>query len=150
MADTVDVKWSYPPNWGDAPNLSDDQRQGFRYIEVQLVGTSDASGETDVVKVDISTLRRADGQPVVKTAVEWMRWHVFGMTIVLEWDRTPHKEIYRINANGVMSDGSVCWQSSGGLVDPDDGTSGTGDILLTSTNADAGDMYEINMGIRLK
>jgi len=144
MADTVEVKYIYPPEWDG--NASDDQRVGWKKFIVRLSGISDGSGETDVKKVDISELRMTDGSVPTRTSIEWIEWHCFGITCVLEWDRAPHEIIKRINANGVESSGKSCNTIS----DPSDGTDGTGDILLTTTNADSGDTYDITLCIKLK
>jgi len=68
---------------------------------------------------------------------------------LLEWERTPHAEIIQLNANAMVAEGKFDWTSFGGKVDPGEDDL-TGDILLTTTNADSGDNYEIIMCIRLK
>ncbi len=146
MADTVAVNFLYPPdilsgNW--------DEMSGNRRVIVQLTGDSDGTGETDVIKVHMSDLKTPNGNVPGKTAVEWIDWHVRGMTVVLEWDRAPHAEIHRINAVDEISDSDIDWMKIGGYVDPG-GDDRTGDILLTSTNADVNDSYNITLCLRLK
>ena|SRR3990167_9073451 len=144
--DTTAVKWIYPPDMQDGQW---DEKSGNRRVVVRLTGVSDGTGETDVRKVDLDLLKTQNGKIPQRTVVEEIKWHVFGMTVVLEWDRSPHAEIIRINENGVENNGHMCWRDVGGNVDPglDDDT---GDILLTSTNCTSGDNYDITLTLRLK
>ena len=146
MADTVSVKWIYPPDMQDG---GWDEKSGNRRVIVRFIGSSDGTGETDVRKVDLDLLKTPNAKVPQRTAVEHIQWHVFGLTCVLEWDRTPHAEIIRINENGTESSGEMSWEKTGGYIDPglDDAT---GDILLTTTNCTSGDSYDITMALRLK
>ncbi len=144
--DTVSVKWIYPPEMQDGQW---EDNSGNRRVVVRFVGSSDGTGETDVKKVDLDLLKTQTGKVPKKTVIEEIHWHVFGMTVVLEWDRAPHAEIIRINENGVENNGHMCWKEYGGYVDPGD-DDGTGDILLTSTNCTSGDSYDITLTLRLK
>jgi hypothetical protein len=146
MADTVSVEYLYPPNLLDEII---DNRAGNRKVIVRLSGTSDGSGETNALKVDLSDLKTHNGNNPTKTAIEWIEYHIFGLTCLLEWERTPHAEIIRLNPNAMVAEGKFDWTSFGGKVDPGEDDL-TGDILLTTTNADSGDNYEIIMCIRLK
>jgi len=146
MADNVAVQWIYPPDMQDGQW---EEKSGNRRVVVRLTGVSDGTGETDVRKVDLDLLKTPNGNVPKRTAVESIEYHVFGMTVVLEWERTPHAEIIRLNENGVENTGSKSWEKYGGYVDPglDDAT---GDILLTSTNMTSGDNYDITLTLRLK
>ena len=146
MADTVAIQWIYPPDM-QVPQW--DEKSGSRRVVVKLVGVSDGTGETDVVKVDLDLLKTPSGNVPKRTAIESVQYHVFGMTCVLKWDRSPQAEIIRINQNGVSDSGEMSWKNVGGYVDPgsDDGT---GDILLTTTNCTNGDNYDITLSLRLK
>ncbi len=146
MADNVAVQWIYPPDMQDGDW---DEKSGNRRVVVRLTGTSDGTGETDAVKVDLDLLKTPAGKVPRKTAVEFIKWSVFGMTCTLEWDRAPHTEIIRINDNGLTDTGEVSWEKYGGYVDPGD-DDGTGDVILTSTNVANGDNYDITLGLRLK
>jgi hypothetical protein len=146
MADTVAVKYLYP---SDLLSGVWDEKSGNRRVIVQLTGNSDGSGETDVIKVHLSDLKTPNGNVPTRTAVEWIKWHVIGMTVVLEWDRAPHAEIHRMNGVDVISDGDIDWTKIGGYVDPG-GDDRTGDILLTSTNVDVNDSYNLTICLRLK
>ena len=146
MADTVDVHYIYPPNWQDAPNVSDDQYVGWKEIVVHLTCLSDGTGESDVKKVDISELRAPNGDPVKKTAVQYIKYNVVGMTVTLEWDHAPSALIARLDSG----EGEIDWCKAGGKVDPSENTDVSGDIILSTSGADAGDTYDITMKIKLK
>jgi len=146
MPDTVAIQWIYPPDMQDTQG---DEKSGNRRVVVRLVGVSDGTGETDVVKVDLDLLKTPSGNVPKRTVIESIQYYVFGMTCVLEWDRAPRAEIIRINQSGASDGGGKSWASVGGYVDPgsDDGT---GDILLTTTNCTIGDNYDITLSLRHK
>jgi len=146
MADTVTVEYLYPPNLLDEII---DNRAGNRRVIVRLSGTSDGTGETDVKKIDLTDLKTHNGQNPAKTAIEWIKYDINGLTCLLEWERTPHAEIVKLNASGTNTAGELDFTQFGGKVDPGEDDL-TGDILLTTTNADNGDSYEIIMCVRLK
>ena len=144
--DITSVQWIYPPDMQDSQW---DEKSGNRRVVVKLVGVSDGTGETDVVKVDLDLLKTPSGNVPKRTVIESVQYYVFGMTCVLEWDRAPRAEIIRINQSGASDGGGKSWASVGGYVDPgsDDGT---GDILLTTTNCTNEDNYDITLSLRLK
>ena len=150
MADTVNVQYLYPP---DLLSTNWDDSSGNRRVVVRFIGTSDGTGETDIVKVDLSDLKTHSGNVPSRTVVEWIEWNVYGMAVKLEWDRSPNELIIDLNDigfNNATSDvGSRSWEKYGGFVDPgsDDRT---GDILLTSLYGYSGDSYDITMCLRLK
>lgn len=146
MADTVEVDYVYPPNM---LNGDWDEQSGNHRVTVHLMGLSDGTGETDVTKIDLTDLKTPNGNVPGGTAVESIDYIVTGITCALEWDRTPHKLILRMDGNGGSVSDERSWDKVAGKVDPcTDG--GTGDILLTTTNADAGDTYDITLCLRLK
>lgn len=146
MADAVKVKYLYPPNMLDG---GWDEKQGNSRVIVQLSCLSDGTGETDVVKIQMSDLKTHAGNVPGRTAVEWIEYQIFGLTCLLEWDRAPHAEIIRLNAHAVESNGRFDYTQYAGNLDPG-GDDRTGDILMTTTNTDSGDSYEINICLRLK
>lgn len=142
--DTVTVKYLWPPNFDGNP--PEPGQPGWRRIRVQMTSVSDGTGESAVKKIDISDLRRPDGQAVVRTAVEKIEYSIFGFTSVkLEWDRTPKETIAVLTETGNPID----YTQSGGLAEQSDGTDSTGDILLTSAGATAGDSYNIVISLLL-
>ena len=146
MADTVKVEYLYPHNMLEG---SWDERTGNRRVTVRLSGVSDGTGETDVIKVYLSDLKTTRRKIPTRTAVENVVWQISGMTVLLECDREPHAEIVRIDGAAGESNGAFDWSNISGKMDPglDDRT---GNILLTSSNMVAGDVYDITMTLRLK
>jgi hypothetical protein len=149
MADTVSTRWVYPPNWSGSTNAIND---GHRRMAVNLKGTSDGTGETNVVKVNISELKATGGRQCVRTVIEKIQYAVSGLDVFLSWHRNPALEIARFGAGagGGSADGVLDFRSgrSAGLVDP--GGELSGDILLTTANVAAGDTYDITIWLRLK
>lgn len=141
MADTVNIKYVYPPNYNDAPNPF-----GVRKVVVQLTCLSDGTGETDVVKVRLTDLLKHDGSTPTRTAIERIIGNVSGMRVKLEWDRAPNAEIVLLSSGRH----NLSYRADGGLIDPGEAGDRTGDILLTSLYADSGDSYDITITVRLK
>jgi hypothetical protein len=130
MADTVDTKVL---------------RSSRGYYTVVLQNRSDGTGESDVTKVDISTLLTGSGGVPTYTAIERIDWAVWGFNyVLLEWDHTTDDEIATLA--GV---GSLDWTYEGGNVDPRS-SGGTGDILLTTSGTTANSGYDITIRLRLK
>lgn len=116
----------------------------LRYA-IQMTCTSDGTGESNVIKVDISTLLNTAGQTVTYTAVEEIEWDVQGFSSVkLSWDHTTDDVMKLLSGRG-----SVSYKHLGYLFDPRS-TGGTGDILLTSTGAVVGATYDITLVIQLR
>ena len=144
MADTVGVKWIYPPNWdGNPPD-----NNGWREVTVRFHGISDGTGEADVTKVDISELRTVQGIVPTRTKITSIKYMVNGMSVRLEWDRSPNAVIAILGITA-GNDGVLDWGGKG-LVDPGEVGDRTGDILLTTGGATSGDTYDITMCIKLK
>lgn len=130
MVDTVDV----------LPLFVGKRRAAYR-----LTNVSDSTGESAVVKVDISTLTGPVGSACTKTVIEQIEWSIQGFTSVrLFWDHTADDEIAVLSGAGFKD-----FREFGGLVDPAS-TGGTGDILLTTAGAAANATYDITITLRLK
>lgn len=123
---------------------------------VKLVGVSDGTGETNVVKVDKSTLtmRNASGALVEPAAldVQCIRWNVQGYTSIrLSWDHGTDDLICAVSGSGfddAVSGGPFAeGLGTRGLRDPKT-ADGTGDILLTSAGAASGATYDLTIWFR--
>lgn len=103
---------------------------------VRLINiVSDGSEETDLVIYDNSTLVADTSKGRL---VELM---VSGSSCQgqLEWDQTTDSPVFTFDpANGTTWD----FSSFGGISNPN-GTGATGDLLLTTTNLDSGDVLSI-------
>ena len=131
MADTVTNQ--------SKPSLSDPNR----YV-AHLTGISDGTGESNVVKVDRSTLL-LNGVAPTKINIASCRWNTQGFSYIkLSWDHTADDTAMVLTGNGY--DNQV---EFGSLRDPntsaDTVTAAIGDLLLTSVGAAAGASYDITI-----
>lgn len=140
---TTDIQWVWPPNYDGNPPATG----GFKKVKLHLTGIAlsvagSGEEETDVVKLDISELRKIDGTAPTRTVIESLSWDISGLkNVILEWDRAPDKVIAVMSERGkIESD----------IVDASDDPDGTGDILLTTTGVALGSSYDIMMTVRLK
>ena len=129
-------------------------QQSNKYA-IRLTNVSDASDESAVIKVDISTLNVRggySGAPVVPctyTVIEKIEYSVSGMVVTLLWDHTADDKIAVLG--GVVGTYSGClhFTKVGGIIDPRT-AGGTGDILLTTAGGGVGDTYDITLYLKLK
>jgi len=147
MADTVGIRYIYPPNWD---GFYDNIKQGNRRITAKLYGTSDGTGESSVRKLVAGDFRRSDGQIVTRFIIEKIQYAVNGgneadatapFFVELKFDSAIDESIALCQGEGII-------EYEGGL--HMSAESGTGDIMLTSTNATASDTYSIIITARLK
>jgi len=141
MALISKVQWLWPPNWDGNPT----DTGGLKKVTLHLTAICDDTGvntdESNVIKLDISELRKVDGVAPTRTAIESIKWSIAGFSNVkLFWDRAPYSTIVAMSGEGKAYN----------IVDDSDGTDGTGDILLTSYNAQVGASYDITLTVRLK
>lgn len=117
---------------------------GPRLYTARFTNISDGTGESAVIKVDISTLKDANGNPPTRVAIEEIQWTIQGFSSVrLLWDHTTDDLIDVLAGNGYRD-----YSYTGALGDPAS-AGGTGDILLTTANAISGATYDILLTIRL-
>lgn len=112
---------------------------------VHLTNESDGTGESNVVKVDVSALNGANGSAATYTTIKRIEYSVWGMNYVtLRWDATTDDEIAVLKGSGVID-----WSAEGGNTDPKT-TGTTGDVLLTTDGALDGSGYDITIWLKLK
>lgn len=119
---------------------------GRRRKIVHLTNVSDGSGESGVIKVDISTITFGDGRVPTYSTVDMVDYNIQGFSSVrLYWDHTTDDEIT------ILPEGAGCihFGALGGKTDPRT-TGGTGDILLTTAGAASGATYDITLYLRPK
>jgi len=115
------------------------QFSGTRKYVIRLTNISDGTGESGVIKVDISTLTNGKGIAPTALNVESIQWSIQGFSSVrLHWDHTTDDEIAVLGAGNGFKD----YTQAGALKDPRS-TGGTGDILLTTAGAISGATYDI-------
>ena len=118
---------------------------GNRRYVVQLLNTCDGTGESAVVKIDISSLIGVNGVAPDHLAIEEIQWNIQGFTkVALLFDADTDDEAFELNGNGYKD-----FRDYGNLVDPKT-TGYTGDLLLTTAGNTAGDSYDIVISAKLK
>lgn len=133
---------------------------GPRHLVVNLTNLSDGTGETNVNKVDLSATSHtattaagsahiAQGKSVLDSLSIVEAWYsIQGFEgVKLTWDHTTDSTSIIMPAG----DGYLDYRDTGGL--HDDGSGGTGDILLSTISAGAGaanDTYNIKLFLKKK
>lgn len=107
---------------------------GPRNVVMKFTNLSDGTGESAVLKVDVSTLSGSPSSVSIKRII----YDISGMVATLLWDADTDVRIVDLGGNTGVLD--FC--SFGGL--PNNAGAGvTGDILLTTTGHTLGDSYSI-------
>lgn len=122
MADTVSTNTVY---------------SGLRRKVTEITCTSDGTGETDVVKIDISTFTDANGKTATYMAIDYVQYAVWGFSsVVLEFDAATDTRAFVLSGNGVLD------FVNDPMTDPK-GSGYTGDLLLTSNSPSSSAGYNI-------
>lgn len=113
---------------------------GERLFIAKFTNISDGTGETGVVKIDVSTLAPNSFNLAcngVKINKIWSTTH--GMEVRILWDATTDVFAWLVpqNTNYLLD-----FSSFGGLQN-NGGAGVTGDVLFTTADASSGDMYTI-------
>jgi len=119
---------------------------GERRKILHMTNISDGTGESGVVKVDLSNITFNHGTVPTASAVDLIDYNIQGFASVrLYWDHTTDDEV------AILPAGSGCldWNALGGKVDPRS-SGGTGDIILTTNGGASGATYDITVYLRPK
>jgi hypothetical protein len=113
---------------------------GDRLFIGKFTNFSDGTGESGVIKIDVSTLARDQYNKACNGLIlnkVWATTH--GMEVQILWDATTDAFCWMIpqNTNYLMD-----FSSFGGIKN-NAGAGKTGDLLFTTRDASAGDMYTI-------
>ena len=106
---------------------------GLRNVVQKFTNLSDGTGESAVLKVDVSALSGAPSE----VSILKIHYSVTGMVVTLLWDADTDVRIVDLAGDGCMD-----LTGFGGLQN-NAGTGVTGDIRLTTTGHTAGDNYTI-------
>lgn len=110
---------------------------------MKFTNTSDGTGESAVLKVDVSALSPAASRVVI----ERINYSVSGMVARLLWDATSDVTIVDLQGDGEMDfDKGPCREFRG--LTNNAGAGITGDINLTTVGHTAGDSYSIILVLR--
>ena len=113
---------------------------GERLFIGKFTNFSDGTGETGVIKIDVSTLNHNSfGLACNGVKLNKIYATTHGLEVQILWDATTDVFAWMIpqNSNYLMD------LSSFGGIPNNAGTGKTGDVLFTTRDAGAGDMYTI-------
>ena len=113
---------------------------GERLFIAKFTNISDGTGETGVVKIDVSTLNpNSFGLACNGVKLNKIYGTTHGMEVRILWDATTDQFAWQIpqNSNYLMD------LSSFGGIPNNAGAGKTGDVLFTTSDASSGDMYSI-------
>ena len=112
---------------------------GTRTAVMKFTNISDGTGETAVLKVDVSALTGFQGQTCTGVNIVTLDAMTVGMGVDILWDATTDAICYTIGADQFVS---FDFARFGGITN-NAGSGKTGDIMFTTVGATAGDRYTI-------
>jgi len=114
---------------------------------MKFTNVSDGTGESAVVKVDVSALSAsADGDACNEVVIERIWWQCIGMKVKILFDATSDQFCIELGEN---QSGDHDYSSFGGLTN-NAGTGKTGDIAFTTVGHTSGDTYTVILYMRKK
>ena len=118
---------------------------GAKNVVQKFTNISDGSGESAVVKVDVSALASSpDGEACTGVTIEKIWWQCIGMKTRLFFDATSDAFIIELGEN---QSGYHNYSDFGGL--PNNAGDGkTGDIVFTTVGHSSGDTYTVTLQMR--
>jgi hypothetical protein len=105
---------------------------------MKFTNISDGTGESAVLKVDVSALLpSASGKTCTRVTVTKIYVATHGMEVRMLWDATTDVPLFLSAPNNVQT---LDMSNFGGITN-NGGTGVTGDIMFTTADASAGDTY---------
>jgi|TARA_R110000824_G_scaffold385286_1_gene579500 hypothetical protein len=118
---------------------------GEKMVVQKFTNISDGSGESDVVKVDVSALvANARGQACTGVTIEKIWWQCIGMKVQIFWNATSNVFCIELGEN---QSGNHDYTAFGGLLN-NAGSGKDGDVLFTTVGHTSADTYTIIMSMR--
>lgn len=118
---------------------------GVKTAVLKFTNISDGSGESAVVKVDVSSLSANDvGKTCTGASIEKIWWQCNGMKVQLLFDATSNVIAIELGEN---QSGYHDYTSFGGIIN-NAGSGKTGDILFTTVGHSSADSYTIILQVR--
>lgn len=113
---------------------------GERMAIMKFTNISDGTGESKVLKVDVSALSpSAAGGACDAVTITRIHASTHGMEVEIFWDATTDVFCWGVPQN---SQYTWDWEQFGGLIN-NAGTGKTGDVLFSTVDASAGDFYTV-------
>ena len=114
---------------------------------MKFTNISDGSGESAVVKVDVSALEASlNGTACSEVVIERIWWQCIGMKVQILFDATTNAFCIELGEN---QSGDHDYTSFGGLTN-NAGSGVTGDVLFTTVGHSSADTYTIILYMRKK
>jgi hypothetical protein len=114
---------------------------------MKFTNVSDGTGESAVVKVDVSALAAsADGDACSEVVIERIWWQCIGMKVKILFDATSDQFCIELGEN---QSGDHDYSSFGGLTN-NAGAGKTGDVSFTTVGHTSGDTYTVILYMRKK
>ena len=110
-----------------------------RTAVMKFTNISDGTGESAVLKVDVSALTGFQGQTCTGVNIVTLDAMTVGMGVDILWDATTDVICYTIGADQFVS---FDFARFGGITN-NAGSGKTGDLMFTTVGATAGDRYTI-------
>ena len=120
-------------------------QDGAKMLVQKFTNISDGSGESAVVKVDVSGLaKNSSGQACTGVVIEKIWWQCIGMKVQIFWNATTNVFCIELGEN---QSGNHDYTEFGGL--PNNAGSGKdGDVLFTTVGHTSADTYTVIMSMR--
>jgi len=120
---------------------------GPKHAVMKFTNVSDGTGESAVVKVDVSALSAsADGDTCNEVVIERIWWQCIGMKVKILFDATSDQFCIELGEN---QSGDHDYRSFGGLTN-NAGSGKTGDVAFTTVGHSSADTYTIILYMRKK
>ena len=110
------------------------QRAVFKFTNI-----SDSTGETAVVKVDVSALRSFQGEPCTGVSIQKIDVITVGMGLDMLWDATTDALALSFGSDDFVT---LDFSRFGGITN-NAGAGKTGDLVFTTVGAASGDRYTV-------
>jgi|TARA_R110000824_G_scaffold396915_1_gene599078 hypothetical protein len=120
---------------------------GPKFTVLKLTNVSDGSGESAVVKVDVSALElSADGDACTDVVIERIWWQCIGMKVQILWNASTNLFCIELGEN---QSGEHDYSVFGGLTN-NAGGGKNGDVLFTTVGHTSADTYTVILYLRKK
>ena len=120
-------------------------QDGAKMLVQKFTNISDGTGESAVVKVDVSGLAsNSNGQACTGVTIDKIWWQCIGMKVRILFDATTDVMAIELGEN---QSGNHDYTDFGGLTN-NSGSGKTWDVALTTVGHASGDTYTIIMSMR--
>lgn len=111
---------------------------GPRFAVIKFLNVSDGTGESAVLKVDVSTLSGINGVAPSEVKIQQIVYSLTGMQVEILWDADTDVLCWTLTPD---ADNDICFRDF--PLENNAGTGKTGDIRFTTLGASNGDTYSI-------